>query len=484
MTRFEVKMDEAEWFWHCRATAPKLHNIVEQWASMKDISKNRFEALAAYCRQPEVLFVAEEVRWLHAHEETVLIVVIRDVTDREYSAILLAKDRKERYRWVEMTLFFDTIEEVMGVTPEVVKRIHADLERQRVQGDEVGKPVDFFTPVVAQEKLNRDFATVTAHEEYSPAVELMKPMMRWHEDADGNFIEQFQTTGFDARLWELYLFAMLVEAGYVFDRSIAIPDFQARNAFGELCIEATSVNPSRNAQGEIVAAPPLETDEQLRAFREHYMPIRFAGPLTTKLGKKYWEMPNVQGRPLLFAIQDFHAPTSMVWSSTSLPIYLYGMSWEWGHDVAGKLVIAPRRVEHHRWGKKEVRSGFFNLPGAENVSAVITNASATISKFNRMGVLAGFGSSRVRLVREGTAASLDPNSAEPQRFVHDINAHGYSETWMEGLNVFHNPNAKRPFDPEMLPGAAHHHLSEDGQLESRIPAWQPFGSTTRITIVE
>ena len=25
-------------------------------------------------------------------------------------------------------------------------------------------------------------------------------------DADGNFVEQFQTTGFNARIWELYLF--------------------------------------------------------------------------------------------------------------------------------------------------------------------------------------------------------------------------------------------------------------------------------------
>jgi hypothetical protein len=39
-------------------------------------------------------------------------------------------------------------------------------------------------------------------------------MMRWYEDADGNFVEQFQTTGFNARLWELYLFTTLVETGY------------------------------------------------------------------------------------------------------------------------------------------------------------------------------------------------------------------------------------------------------------------------------
>ncbi|AJG17426.1 hypothetical protein [Cupriavidus basilensis] len=449
---------------------------------MNDISKARFEALAAYCRQPGALIAAEEIRWLEAHGEAMLIVIIRDVADGDYAAMVLARDLKERYRWVEMTPFFDTVDQALATAPEVVERVYADLDKQRTQGDEKGRPVDFFMPVVPKEKLNRDFATITALEGYSPAVDLMKPMMRWYEDADGNFVEQFQTTGFDTRLWELYIFAMLVEAGYVLDRSVAIPDFQARNAFGEICVEATTVNPSRDAQGQLVPPPPLDTEEQVKQFEQEYMPIRFAGPLTAKLAKKYWEKPSVQGHPLLFAIQDFHAPMSMLVSRSALPIYLYGMTWGWHHDANGKLVIAPLKVDVHRWGTKNVQSGFFNLPGAENVSAIIANASATISKFNRMGVLAGFGSKRVRLVREGTAVSLDPNAAEPLHFVHDVNAPGYSETWMEGADVFHNPSAKHRLDPAMLPGAAHHRLLENGQLESRVPAWQPFASTTRIFV--
>ena len=200
---------------------------------MRDIKQVRFEALAAYCRQPGALHAAEEVRWLEAYDEDVLVVVIRDVTDGDYSAMLLARDLKERYRWVEMTKFFDTVEEALAEAPALVEKIHADFGRQRAQGDEKGKPVDFFTPVVATEKLNPDFATISSLEGYSPAIELMKPMMRWYEDADGNFVEQFQTTGFDTRLWELYLFAALVESGYIFDKTFAMPDFCARNAFGD-----------------------------------------------------------------------------------------------------------------------------------------------------------------------------------------------------------------------------------------------------------
>lgn len=451
---------------------------------MHDIKRVRFEALAAYCRQPGALMAAEEVRWLQAHDEAILVVVIRDFSDGDYSAMLLARDLKERYRWVEMTKFFGTVDEALAAAPALIEKIYLDFGKHRVQGDEKGKPVDFFAPVVPSEKLNRDFAIISSLEGYSPAVELMKPLMRWYEDADGNFVEQFQTTGFDSRLWELYLFAVLVEAGYVFDKAMAMPDFCARNALGELCVEATTVNPSRTPAGDLVPPPPQDTHEQIEVFQRQYMPIRYAGPLTAKLDKKYWEKEHVKGRPFVLAVQDFHAPMSMLTSRTALPIYLYGQEWNWEKLDDGKLVITPKKVEQHVWGTKTVKSGFFNFPGSENISAVVANASATISKFNRMGVLADFGSKRVRLVRRGTAANPDPNSEMPAVFVHDVNSADYRETWIEGMDVFHNPNAAIPLHPAALPGAAHHRLRGDGQLESQLPAWQPFGSTTEIFLPE
>lgn len=90
--------------------------------------------------------------------------------------------------------------------------------------------------------------------------------MRWYEDVDGNFIEQFQTTAFDARLWELYLFATLVEMGYVFDRTKAAPDFIARGLYGTFALEAVTVNQTRDKTGAIVTPPEIDTPEQEDAF--------------------------------------------------------------------------------------------------------------------------------------------------------------------------------------------------------------------------
>jgi len=448
------------------------------------INLQRFNALAGYTRNPLAMLAADEVSWFSAGDEALLIVIMRDHTDDDYAAMFFARDLRERYRWISMTEFVDTEEAALELGKVRVDGLLADLESERVQGDEVGKPVDFFTPVVPDERLHPSFVALISQEKYSPAFEMIKPMMRWYEDADGNFVEQFQTTGFDTRIWELYLFATLVEAGYAFDRSHAVPDFVVRGLSGQMSIEATSANPSRDGAGNVVAFPEFKTNEELSTFERHYMPIRFAGPLTAKLKKRYWLRPNVEGNPFLIAVQDFHSPRSMGLSGSALPIYLYGWVHDERRDARGRLLVVPQKIDVHRWGSKEVASSFFSQEGAENVSAVLANPGATLLKFNRMGAIAGFGSKRVRMIRRGLAADSNPNASEPREFEHDVYASGYSESWVEGMDVFHNPAAKIPLDPWALLGASHHTVHSDGQVETLTPEWHPLSSKTFLGVDE
>jgi hypothetical protein len=71
---------------------------------------------------------------------------------------------------------------------------------------------DPFIPVVTNEKLNPSFKMVIGNGGYTPARGIIREFFESFVDPDGNFIEQFQTTGFDARIWELYLYAYLVDA--------------------------------------------------------------------------------------------------------------------------------------------------------------------------------------------------------------------------------------------------------------------------------
>ena len=214
------------------------------------------------------------------------------------------------------------------------------------------------------------------------------------------------------------------------------------------------------------------------------MPIKFGSALYSKLQKRYWEQPHVVDKPIVFAIQDFHFPRSMTWSEPSLAPYLYARQYSALYDENGNLTISPHTVREHRWGDKVIPSGFFNQPGAENISAVITNSQGTVTKFNRMGFKSKFGSRSVRMIRRGTRYVHDRNAARPHPFVQMVHAPDYVEDWVEGMNVYHNPTALIPLPPEMLPGAAHHILRPDGQIGSVVPDFHPFGTETAIFVGE
>lgn len=451
---------------------------------MRPISLARFNALAGYVRQPHTLYTAEEILWFEHGDERVLGTVIRDRTDGDYGGVVLGRDRRGCFRAVALSSFDPSPHRAKALLRREMEQLSMASNGEYYQGDETGVPLNFFSNTKKKKDLNPDFLKLTEDEGYSPARGIIEPMMQWYDDPDGNFIEQFQTTGFSPRLWELYLFATFTEMGYSISRVHAVPDFVCDGIPGEFAVEAMTVNPTQDRTGAIVPPPQCETEEDFFSFLREYMPIKWGSTLTSKLSKKYWEKPSAAGKPLLFAIQDFFDLGSMRYTSTSLPIYLYGYDHDWIHDDEGKLVITPRKIVSHRWGEKEIPSGFFDLPEVENVSAVLFNSSATISKFNRMGLLAGFGSSRVVLIRDGQAYKHDQNAAAPHGFMQLVNSPAYKETWVEGLDVFHNPNAKYPISPGMLPGASHHWLLPDGQIESHIPDWHPFGSLTHIMIIK
>lgn len=421
------------------------HSNVCPPLEMKPLTLLRFDALASYARAPRARLIGDEIAWYEHSDERVLGMIVRDKADGDFGGMVFGRDRRGRFRWISATPgWHDSIHRCrIDLRREMERQAHLPDE-EYFQADERGAPVDFFTPVVQVHSLNTAFVSLRDALGYSSARGIIEPMMRWYEDADGNFIEQFQTTGFDARVWELYLFAAFTELGYEIGRIHAVPDFCCASPFGEFNVEAVTANPTRDKQGNVVPEPTLETAEQQAAHLKDYMPIKFAGPLTGKLKKKYWEKEHVADRPLLFAIQDFSSPASMTRTSSALQRYLYGYAYEWAHDADGKLVVTPQALEWHVWGEKKVESGFFRLPDAEQVSAVLFSNSGTISKFARMGALAGFGSDLVQIVRMGMWMNPDPNAAEPLLLSQNVRDPRYRESWAEGISIFHNPRALKP----------------------------------------
>lgn len=93
--------------------------------------------------------------------------------------------------------------------------------------------------------------------------------------------------------------------------------------------------------------------------------------------------------------------------------YLYGRKFSALCDAEGKLVVSNVERTDHPWEGKTIPSGFFKQPGAEHISAVISNPLGTISKFNRMGIGAGFGIDGIQMILTRTRHDHDPNAAVP-----------------------------------------------------------------------
>ncbi len=444
------------------------------------ISLYRYNALAGYSRKPSTFLFSEEAEWYEHSSGRLLGALILDLIDEDFGGVVMARDARGRFRCVEVTDFHDDIEQARRLLFDGLEKVSASPDTEFEQGDEKGVPPEIFTPVVPVERLSPAFLRLAQGEGFSPARALIEEMMHFFEDVDGNFVEQFQTTAFDARFSELYLFALLAEQRMIFDRSYHAPDFVCEGLDGNLFIESVTVNPSR--RGDIIVEPEVPKDpHELKRYLTDYMPMKWGSPLFDKLKKRYWELDHVRGKPIVLAIQDFHAPRVMTFTGSTLLPYLYGRTFTAIYDYAGRLHVSSHRITEHRWADKVIPSGFFYLPGAENVSAVIHNPTATISKFNRMGWLAKLGSSHVKMVRFGTAYRHDRNAAFPETYIQRLDEAGYTETWDEGLNVYHNPNALIPLAGNLFTGATHHLLDGD-RIVSLSPRFHHYSAETMIFV--
>jgi len=215
---------------------------------VRPLSLVRFNALAAYARHPMAPYIGQEVAWFEHGAERVLGVAVRDRTDNDFGGIVLARDRRGRFRAVGLLGSFEpTQRRAEMLLRREMERLAMSPDEEYYQGDEAGVPLDFFGPRVDRSRLHTGFAALADTETFSAARGIIEPMMHWYEDPDGNFIEQFQTTGFDARLWELYLFGA---SGFgVGDYGCRRPDHRSRG--GE------SVSPIRD--GEPLAEWPFRS---------------------------------------------------------------------------------------------------------------------------------------------------------------------------------------------------------------------------------
>jgi hypothetical protein len=342
-----------------------------------------------------------------------------------------------------------------------------------------------FAPIVPESRRHPNFEIIRCSQAHEPTRLMMEQVFNSMAGiADTNFVEQFQTTGFDARLFELFLHAYLKSIGAHIGRAEERPDYLVTRCGATIAVEATTANPTqvRGAQPRPITGVDLRAlvaeDESERKDRlEHEIPIRIGSALFSKLSKRYWELPHVRDRPLVFAVTSFHAHDALLFSFAGVAQYLYGLRQSGRHDAEGRLVISTDTVADHQLGPKSIPSNFFAQPGAEHVSAVLYTNVASVSKFTRMGYQAGLHRGNVIVTRVGEAWDPDPDASKAVPFVYRMDEDPGEEPWGSGVYVFHNPNALHPVSDEFFGDAVQVRLQDDAPMYYS-PRFAPFSSVT------
>ena len=340
-----------------------------------------------------------------------------------------------------------------------------------------------FELVVPEENLHPFFKRVRVAETSIAARAMLEDVFQSFEDPDRNFVEQFQTTGFDPRFFELYLHAYFSRSGYSVDRRFPNPDFVVGLKGVKVAVEATTVNPSTSGMIAKYGKKIEDLNEaELLDYARDELPIRFGSALYSKMQKAYWQKQQCAGLPFVIAVQAFHDAGSLRFSDTALVEYAYGSRQSACWSPEGDLLISNANVEIHSIGEKAIPSGFFDQPDTEHISALMFSNSGTHAKFSRMGYQSGFGADVLKIQRFGRSFNESPDAMDAVLFQYDMDDPPQVEPWGQGLTIIHNPKANIPLPDGFFVHAKEHHLRGD-YVTTTPGGWHLFNSQTLLTHV-
>jgi hypothetical protein len=337
-----------------------------------------------------------------------------------------------------------------------------------------------FDLVVEHDRVHPNFENLRTSDASEPARRMLDEIYQEFNDPEGNFLEQFQTTGFDQRFFEIYLFAYFKRSGYQVHRTLTNPDFIISRGGVSVAVEATTVNPpTSGVMADLGRKVGELTPDEYQDYIDNELAIRFGSPLFSKLQKKYWELDHCRNMPFVIAVEAFHDEESLVFTDDSLTKYVYGQSHTASWNESGKLRVEAAPIKEHKIGDKVIPSNFFAQPDVEHISAILFTNSGTHAKLSRMGYQHGFGCETIEMIRTGFCFNPDPDAMDPTLFSYNLDDPPLVEPWGQGLVVLHNPHCLHPIPRDFFINSFNHHI-EDGAFLSEFTDWHPFSSKTNI----
>lgn len=296
--------------------------------------------------------------------------------------------------------------------------------------------MNLFTPLVGTEAQHPYFRAIWERPNGFNC-DVLNEWARGFQDRDNKFVKEFQTT-FSSSFWELYIFAVLKHYGLSVNFSLPSPDFVVTDHDG-LSIEATVALHAQGTTPEhIKKGAPIPED--LNEFLARAI-VRIRNSLDTKAKMYvggYSKLGHVRKRPFVVAITAVDSPYARLACQRSIEAVLYGyyIDEERFLREGGQLQKEYRDTIVKDNGK-QIPIGIFMRTEFSWLSAVIFSYCATWGKVK--------------------ALSADPNPNvffEALRLNEDgVNPHlvkasksSYVESLLDGLRVYHNPQATYPLD--------------------------------------
>lgn len=334
--------------------------------------------------------------------------------------------------------------------------------------------LDLFTPRFQEKNLHNHFRLILADPEYAkvqPIIENWATGLLDRKGESQKFINEFQTT-FNSSMWELYLNRALIDLGCNVDFSKSAPDFFVRGPGNyEFNIEA------------VISDQPPTTNQQQTLNEQDFKTrgaLKLAGKIRDKLnlyrgsnGKKhpYCSMNHVRGRPFVIAIAPFDSELSLTQNNELINMVLFG--------------LAPPALEGPDLGKQDKITSLLKPSGARVEMGIFTNDSFKEISAVFFSTVGTFGKAVVeskidRLVRATRYRVIDKDRITLGSELWKIGTHRYQfdalnylltqrresehqiggadmliqhssfhrETHLDGLQVYFNPYAEVPFEPQ------------------------------------
>ncbi|MDH7447242.1 hypothetical protein [Aquimarina sp. 2201CG14-23] len=345
---------------------------------------------------------------------------------------------------------------------------------------------DIYKKIVKEDKLNKNFKLLTESSLFDPAKNIIKNICLLMNDQDGNFVKDFQSTGFDSRLWEIYLFIFLFENQFQFLEDQNRPDFHVKKKEYDFFIEASlsAEKIDEKYSEEFIKESIKKMDLDVQKDILDYYTIRLGSVLFSKLNKKYWELDWVKDKPLVFAITPSHNYLAKFLPDAKLMEYLYGRKVITKQTEKGLENLKTEIVKEHTNDDKKIPSHFFSQPDTENVSAIIFSNNCDLHKFNRMGYEHKLSEKELMIFRIGSKFDDSKPNAPAKDFTYQVEKGKSIEDWNESLTIYHNPNAKFPLDRNVFHNVRQIWINEDGKFDGIMMKNYVFHSiTTSIEIV-